>query len=213
MQRIGTWPSVVLSGEAQQIPRACPNCLKAPSLEHRTGFANPLTWWFTRTTYYQTFYYCADCGPLVERYVKLRSRIGCLLVPMVMATFIGCIIAGIWIGEQLGLEKRSPVSTWIGIGAIVVGIPLAFMIYDALVRGWAARAKLKEGQVVAGPAAFYVGEGFFATKNKEYRVFRPEWLKLLVEANAAQVDDATYRRITGAAKPAAPEVGGKPFAG
>jgi hypothetical protein len=52
--------------------------------------------------------------------------------------------------------------------------------------------------------------GFALSTAHVYRARHSDWIRSLVEANAAQVDEAVYRRISGSPKPTAD--GSKPFA-
>jgi hypothetical protein len=109
------------------------------------------------------------------------------------------------------------------IAAVVIGVSVLLAWLFARLRwhwsrnGEHTRHPQREGQAVWGLAAFYAGPSLLGTLGSMettsiYQAARPEWLSALVGCNSQQVDDATYLRWVGKAKPAAEEKP-RPFAG
>ena len=148
-----------------------------------------------------------------------------------LALFIAClpviVTAGLASNFYVPDPNQHPTQRFVGRhleyivgGAItlVVGLTAAFLSWR--LRGSLNRAKSlhpqRPEQAVWGLAAYYTGDCAWAALTKinwsnpdasagpirEYRAVRPEWLRLLVEANPHQADDETYQRIVGVAKPA-----------
>lgn len=210
------WSAVSLTGEGQAIPRACPNCLKPSAVDYRYSYAGPL-YLLNRTSYWQTFYYCSDCDPILAAYFRWASRMGCLGYILIVAAFFGtlAVLAG------SVLRKGTALGDAVGADNVVLLTmacsALAGFGMWALLRGcrrlYLNRWPLKPEQALRAPAAYYTGRTFSLTGAGAaiYRAVRPEWIKLLVEANSDSVDDATYQRIVGTGRPVSG--GEKPFKG
>jgi hypothetical protein len=59
---VRSWPSITLRGDAQVIPRMCPNCLANADVELRYYYTNPVSGLLGGTRYFQTFNYCSQCA-------------------------------------------------------------------------------------------------------------------------------------------------------
>lgn len=206
------WHRIRLKGTEQVMPDACPNCM-GPSTHHfRYGYKG---WkgWLTRTTYYQTFYYCEPCMKQADSALGLGGW-----------SFFGGVLGFFaWLAVTISLAEayRDPethrvpdlimalvflLGTAVAVG-IVMGI--RFLVKAIKQR----RHPLKEGQAVWGVAAYYTGSGFLDVQSlASYKAVRREWLAEMVRLNAQQVDDATYQAWVGEAKPA-PEPEARPFGG
>src|SRR5207244_3782302 len=98
------------------------------------------------------------------------------------------------------------------VPGVLLAVGLIWWRKHALWRRAERSHPVREGQAVWGLAAFYTGETFgLGPSGRVYRAARPEWLKALVEANPDQVDDATYQRLVGVARPSGETA--RPFAG
>ncbi len=203
------WPSVTLKGgDAFVIPAACPNCLAPATVQYRYDYT-PWLYFITRTRYYQTFTYCTGCEPMMDAWFKWDRWGGCLAILLYPAGIVGGILLGIQAYDLLKDSLPEQIKGPLPFVTTVLGVVLAWTLLRGLKHLLLRKHPLKEGQAIQGPAAYYVGDRLLG--GQIYRALRPEWIKLLVEANPAAVDDATYLKLTGSAKPA--PAGGKPFAG
>ncbi len=208
MKYVWQWPSAKLKGDSQVIPRVCPNCMKPSELVFRYGYTGPF-YILSRTTYYQTFYYCKPCGESMQKkwknnkwtfWVKLLLSFLAFFAPVGLMVslpkptgFLGDIMPGIYTGACLVF----PFLVFFGLGWLFDGM------YDK-------KNPMRPDQVTTGPSAYYAGKAILGMFGPNiYSAVRPEWLKELVKLNPSQVDDATHKNFTGQDKPAAT---GKPFA-
>lgn len=209
---MGSWHQVRLKGKEQVIPELCPNCLGPSTHRFRYGYKG----WkgmLTRTTYYQSFYYCEPCMNQADSALGLNnwSIFGFILG---LIAFVSVLIATseAWRDPQ----TRKVPDHLMTLGLILGASAAALALFG--IRGLAKLIKQKkypktEAQAVWGAAAFFVGSGFMDMQNLAvYRAVRREWMAELVRLNPQQVDDATYQSWVGQARPAAaPE--GRPFGG
>lgn len=206
------WQTVQLKGQQQVMPRVCPNCLAPSTHSLRYGYKG---WkgWLTRTTYYQTFYYCEPCCDQAD------SALGLSTWGFWMG-FLGVI--GGFVGLAVFADAfRDPVTHRVPEDKMVLAMALAVAASALLFGGVYALVRTlkrrrfppREGQILWGPAAYYTGGGFMDLTGKYavYRVARSEWARELVRDNPEQVDDATYQALVGAARPSAPAVEERPF--
>ena len=199
------WTRIVMKGRAQVIPPICPICLGPADQKLRYGYKG-LEGWVTRTTYYQTFTYCADCQPQVASATRLR-RWG----------YFGVVVGGIaLIPLLLALSSlvKDPATGKVSDLALNVGMAVAGLLSAgmAVLVYWVSRTlkrrshPLRPGQLVWGPGAFYTGSARMglSSNTSVYKAVRPEWIAALARANPEQVDDAAYQALTGSARPAVP---------
>lgn len=211
-----TWTKVKLKGDSQTIPRICPSCLAPSTTEWRYCYVRPFPLGFLdRTRYWQTFYYCDACSPGVQAFFGKEKVSGCL-VPIL---FIAGLVGGLLLlipkegsnPDQSDAGKTRRGLAMAGAAVAAIALPVAGSLgVKAIYKG---RAPQRPDQPVWGPSAYYIGDGWMGFGSADARVYtavRPEWLKALVEANPAQVDEATYQRVAGTARPKPPEQ--KPFA-
>ena len=200
---LAKWPSVKLSSGSVIMPRTCPNCLAPSTWNWRYGYRSAL-WILSRTTYYQTFYYCEDCAKQLKRYFRWRSVTGFFGFFMYIAAVVGTLI----FADNLKLPTKG-LGLALGIGLTVAAVALVWAGLRGVRTAILSRQKLNDKQAGYGPAAYYTGPSLGVLGGGEiYKSLRPEWLRALIEANPALVDDETYRREVGREKPAKQ----KPFA-
>jgi len=203
------WPKVALKGESQTIPRLCPNCLKEAEVELRYCYIRP--WDVLRPTrYFQSFRYCAGCGAAAAAHLRHLGRTGWLLkAPGAILALVGSCAGAAALTEAVLPGSRDPaVRGPVAAAGFAAGLA-AVGLLAGLFAWWSKKAALRrspprEGQAVWGVAAYYTGSTLLDLLggSKVYRAARPEWLAALVRANPDQVDDATYRQLVGAEKPA-----------
>lgn len=197
------WTRIILRGNAQVIPATCPNCLgPASGLKLRSAYKG-LEGWLTRTTYYQTFQYCATCHPQAVSAEGLRRWVWVGL----FLGFVTLVAAAAGVPALLGdpvTHVCTPVMAKVGIalsGVVALAtVALTYLAARAIKR---SRHPLLPTQAVWGRAAFYAGKNRLGTEagTAVYLAARKEWLAALARANPEQVDEATYRTLTGEAKP------------
>jgi hypothetical protein len=132
----------------------------------------------------------------------------------------------LFVKDQPRIEESAELETPIPVDTLKVVIPAGAAIL-ALALVWCGlrysqnaaqrRQPQRPEQAVWGLAAYYTGDNVWATLStrnwsepepstapiREYRAARPEWLRLLVEANPNQADEETYTRVVGTPKPPA----------
>jgi hypothetical protein len=205
------WTRVAMKGKSQAIPPVCPNCLGPGSLKFRYGYKG-IEGWLMRTTYYQTFTYCADCQPQAVSAVGLRrwGMFGGIM------TFIAWIVLFVMLIDAVrSPETGRPTSLNTALVLAVTtasALGLGGLIYLAARALKRRRHPRRPGQAVWGLAAFYTGGTHFGfnTSNAVYKAVRPEWIAALVKANPEQVDEAVYQSHLGAARPSLVQAG-RPF--
>lgn len=211
-----TWTKVKLKGESQTIPRVCPSCLAPSTTEWRYCYVRPFPLGFLdRTRYWQTFYYCDACSPGIQAFFSKEKVSGCLVPVLFILGLVGGLL--LFIPNEKGRPSQTEeaktrrVMAMVGAGVAAIGLPIVGALgVKAIYKG---RAPQRPEQPVWGPSAYYIGDGmmgFGSMDARAYTAVRPEWIKALVEANPDQVDDATFQRVVGSAKPRPPEE--KPFA-
>lgn len=198
------WTSVSLKGDSQMIPLLCPSTLRPADLKLRYGYVrfNPLTWW---STFYQTFHYAEDAGQAVQAYLKYRTlRLWWWLFVLIVLT------PGAWILTLVEIGSNSSLF-FLGWAVPLACLGIGVLVTFRMRRRAMARHPLPKDAISWRPSAYYVGSGLnvFA-RRAVYKARRPEWIRALVEANPDAVDNATYARITGSARPLAEAE--KPFA-
>jgi len=165
-----------------------------------------------RTTYYQTFTYCADCHPQAASALGLR-RWGVFAAVEAIFAWILLFVAFV------DLVRDPATGTAAGLrGAVAIAAATAMAIAQGAAIYLAARAIKRRrhpprpGQAAWGLAAFYTGGTAFGFNNAfaVYKAARPEWIAALVRANPDQVDDAVYRSHVGTARPSIVPAG-RPF--
>jgi hypothetical protein len=191
------WPSVALSGEGQTIPPVCPNCMGPAEVQYRYAYRSPF-FFFSRTSYFQSFGYCRRCEPLMDAYFRWQGK-GCLVYVLYIAAIGGGVAAAASVaGKGRPLEGNPVVFTALLLAPVV----LLWFLLRTWRRSLLAKHPLQEGQLRQGPAAYYTGQTMGGLGNKHvYRALRPEWLAALVRANPGSVDAATYARVTGEQPP------------
>lgn len=199
---IWNWPSTMLKGQQQSIPRICPNCLSSPTtVSYRYGYRSPF-WFLSRTTYYQTFYYCAGCEPMMDSWLYWQKWGGWMFLLTLAAAGAGAA-AGAAVAKGPGA----------GIGALVFAIGLWVLFLTLRARAKGRLTTRPEQSVPWGPAAYYTGDSFFSLGlSQVYKAAKEEWIRELVKRNPDSVTDAEYLRVLGEPKPA-PAPAEKPFAG
>ncbi len=196
-----SWPSTMLKGQQQSIPRICPNCLAPTTVSYRYGYRSAF-WFFSRTTYYQTFYYCAGCEPMMDAWLKWRKWGGWMFLFTIFAVGGGAA-AGAALAKGTGAA----------VGAIVLGVGIWVLFFSLRARDKGKLTKRPEQAVEWGAAAYYTGDSFFSLGfSQVYKAAREEWIRELVKRNPEAVTDAEYLRVLGEPKPA-PAPDQKPFAG
>jgi hypothetical protein len=198
------WTSVTLKGKSQVIPNVCPATLRPATHSLRYGYSGPL-YFINRTTYYQTFFYAADAAQAVQHWLKHSNRrFWIWLLGIVLG------VPGIYIAFY-SLPFLRPALPILNYAAIPLIIALCVYLTHRSKRAAQARGPKPSDAVRWGPSVYYTGSGLHILGNAAvFKALRPEWIRALVEANPEQVDDATYARITGSARPV-PD-GRKPFA-
>jgi hypothetical protein len=186
------WITLTLKGSGQVIPKTCPNCLAAATVQHRISHR------FLNTTHYQTFNYCAYCsrtlgdGASVERWKLLAYLLGAVIT----------------VGGAIGLIKLiGPTSPgWIPLGVLIAAIAGGWAFIRFVKRGKLALHPLRAEQAEWGPAVYYIGHGAFGFNvfTAKYKARRREWLRELVRLNPAQVTDSVYLEWVGSPRPADP---------
>jgi len=199
-----TWTSVTLKGKSQVIPRVCPATLRPGTHALRYGYSG-LLYFINRTTYYQTFNYAEDAARGVQNCLKHRNRRFWIWLLGIILGIPGAYIALYVIPF---LHPILPVMNYL-LGPLILILLVALTLRSRRA-AWAKGPKPEDAQVW-GPSAYYTGSGLnILGTTAVFKAHRPEWIRALVEANPDQVDDATYARITGSARPI-PD-GRKPFA-
>ena len=197
------WTSVSLKGDSFRIPRLCPSTLRPAEMELRYGYVSfsPLSLW---DQFYQTFNYATDAGEATFAYLRYRSKCAWLwaaVIVLVPATF----------GLALGYASPHPALVFTVWAAPLACVMLGGWLTLRLRRNALRRHPLPKDAVSWRPAAYYVGPGLnLFARRSVFKARRPEWIRALVEANPGAVDNATYARITGSARPAVDTT--KPFA-
>jgi len=209
MKYVWQWPSAKLKGNSQVIPRVCPNCMKPTEIYYRYGYTGPF-YILSRTTYYQTFYYCKPCGESMEKkwkYDKWRFWVRLLLSLVSFFAFLGIMLSIPKPGEAMGSVMASVFAVGLIASPFIVffGLGLFFNnLYDR-------KNPLRPDQVSCGPAVYYAGKAILGMFGPNiYSALRPEWLQELVKLNPDQVDPAAYKTLIGQDKPASGSK--KPFA-
>jgi hypothetical protein len=209
MKFVWQWPSAKLKGDSQVIPRVCPNCLKPTELYYRYGYTGPF-YLLSRTTYYQTFYYCKPCGQAMEKKWKQDKWTFWVKLLLSFASFFAPIALMVNMPKQTG--SGVDIMTVLFITAMI-GTP--FLVFFGL--GWIFNSSynrknpIRPDQVTNGPAAYYAGKAILGMFGPNiYSALRPEWLQELVKLNPGQVDSTAYKNMTGQDKPASGTQ--KPFA-
>ncbi len=211
---MAVWTAIKLKGKSQVIPPICPNCMAPATVSFRYGYKG-LKGWLTRTTYYQSFNYCAPCHKQADSALGL---VGWGIAFGILGFF--AFIAFLVISVDAANPYRDPVTH--NASDLVVAISMAAAVLAAVIVSvglWflvraikRKRHPLKPEQAVWGPAAYYTGSGVLDVQSySSYKAARREWLAELIKANPAQVDDDTYVSFVGAARPE--PASARPFGG
>lgn len=208
------WTSIKLKGKSQVIPPICPNCMAPATVSFRYGYKG-LKGWLTRTTYYQSFNYCAPCHKQADSALGLFNW-GIVFAIVGFFVFIGLLVLSVQMSDPYRdpvTHKASDLLTLLCMAGSVLAAAVISGALWYLVRTIKhKRHPLKPEQAVWGPAAYYTGSGVLDVQSfASYKAARREWLAELVKANPAQVDDDTYVSYVGASKPQA--AGARPFGG
>ncbi len=188
------WTSVGLKGDSLRMPRLCPSTLRPADTELRYSYISwsPLTLWDRCD---QTFYYAADAAEATLANIRYRSRCVWLWLAVV-------ILVPVTFGLTLGYASPHPAlvfTVWAApLACVVLGVWLTLRMRRHALR----RHPVPKDAVSWRPAAYYVGPGLnILAQRAVFKARRPEWIRALVEANPETVDNATYARITGSARP------------
>lgn len=204
------WPTAELRGEKHTIPPLCPNCLRLGTEELRYADEPTMFPVGGGRLVIQTFRYCSPCAEVANAYIASRRKAGLV--------WLGLLALLLPIGILIGVLKDS-IPTLRGFVRAYSVMPLLFVamvLYFAL--GWTImrrisrsaveRFPMRDGQKVWGLAALITGVSVKPQEAAQgdfiyhvYRAARPEWLKALVQANAALASDETYVRVVGGPRP------------
>lgn len=199
---MAAWTTVKLKGNQQVIPRTCPNCLGPTSHSLRYGYKG---WkgWLTRTTYFQTFYYCEPCCDQAQSAGGLSTLAFWMgLLGMISSFILMAVFAEPFRDPATHRLPDDKMMLGAALGILVAG--LVFGGIYAIVRAVKRRRyPPKDSQVVWGPAVYYTGGAFLDVLGKHavYRAARREWAVALVRENPDQADEATYQELVGAPRP------------
>lgn len=183
------WPSVELTGKEFRIPRVCPNCMAPGEHGWATTHIKSRLGGYTRFT--MTFYYCDACDAafrVKQAAEKKQGSYGPQLLALWVFVFFGCLMGmGVGIG---GDSTTSEVVGWL-IALLSIGAGVYFTRrMAALRRGlWDdARPPLPPNALGYDFAAYLIDSkgGLFSKKRATFAAARPEWLSLLMEANASE---------------------------
>jgi len=195
---MANWPSQKLKGESQVLPRVCPNCLREANVELRYGYKG-LKGWLTNTTYYQSFLYCEPCADQV----MAQRKLGLFRFWFCVLGFFGGLIAFAFAADT----KEHSVLPLLAPIAVIAVLVAGYRLIRSIKR---KKSPKRDDQAVWGIAAVYYGSGLDMSSSI-FRAARPEWLAALVAANPDKVDDDTFQKVVGRAKPTADPNG--PFGG